>query len=263
MLRKPAFPFLLLLSAAIHGAPLSLDSSKYSFEAGLRMGDAGGSVVDQDNKLYDDVGFDLVDSKGNASSIDAVGTEVGLDLGAYARLSRFLTGGLGFVYQYTSTSPSEVTSNDSKFEAELMTEEAFLLRARIHPWAVWRLRFGFELGAGPSFATLHRFGLAEKNISVITEGTVSNGGSSASAANVQSYVDEGNKPLDLSGYRLEFALECDQYLARHFGVNLRLGAHLSEWSVSGSDPLRYWTPKYPSSLSAYGFDITVGIAGLI
>jgi len=246
---------LLLAGAALH-ATAPKDVPVFILELGPRIGNLYGQILHEDGRFYAQGGLQVAASDGTSSPPDPGATALGLDAGAYLQFRSDLRAGLGVVVQSLWTQPSQTRSSADR--ATLLTEEAIVLRASWQPWVFGPVRVGAEMGAGPSFATLHRYGLAARNLLTRTDTLPPPRATPQQMAN---WTRIGHQPLDLLGLRTEFSLKATGDLSPRFGIDGRFGAHWTPWSVVGTDPLPRAGWEYPSSLSGWGIDFAVDLQG--
>jgi len=255
---------LLLAASGLHAQ--SSDSlpapepTKFSAEISLRAGAVVGQLLDKESSLYDDVGLRLINSSTHdTSKIDPSGSSGGLDVCVLYHITPSFHAGVAFVTQSTDVSPSQSTSND--LTASLLDEQAIMARIRYQAFSFGSVRFGIEGGLGRSSGTLHRFALAKKNLATIKAGILSSGvsNSTAIASNVENYINLGNQDLDVSGLRYEAMVTVIRPFTTHFAADARVGFHHSSLSPTDTDPLKPYTPAYPSPVTSVGIDFAIGL----
>ena len=247
---------LLLVGSALHAAAVPKTSPVFVLELGPRIGNLSGQTLHEDNRFYAQGGLQVAGPDGTSSPPDLGATALGLDAGAYLQLRPDAQVGLAFLAQTLWTQPSQTTASGDR--ATLLTEEDFVLRGAWQPWVFGPVRAGAEIGAGPSFATLHRYGLAARNLLTRVDTLPA---PSASPQEMATWTRIGHQPLDLLGLRTEFALKATGDLSPRFGIDARFGAHWTHWSVVGTDPLPRAGWDYPSDLTGWGIDFAVDLFG--
>ena len=252
------------LAAAVGAAPTKPKPTRFALEFGFRFGMLGGQILEPEEAFYKDVGLHLVDDKGKSSAIDLIGSSLGMDLGAYLRLHPSLGLGVAFVNQSTNVQATGTT--DDQFSSNFLSAYAFVARARFQPVAFDKARLGLELGAGPSYGTIKRYGLAVKHMGVIRDGILEStpvqGVNFTQQANeVEYFARVGNRSLDLSGMRYEAALVGTWAFNRNVGWVGRIGYHRTDWAVEGVDPLQALGGDYPAKRSDYGVALGLGMIG--
>jgi hypothetical protein len=230
------------------------DSSKITVELALRVGTLGGQIVNIENRLYEDYGLVVVDKAGKESPTNPAGSMVGFELDALYSLDPSFQLGLALLSQNVSIQPEGAT--ESKFEADFLTEQAVLARVRFRPLHFRNMKFGIEAGLGPCTGSLHRYALAAKNIPLLTTGL-----STLDASERETYLQTGNRSVEVSGLRYEASLLMTRAFTPRIGVDLRMGFHRSSHTIKGTDPLDGFERKYPSSVSSIGLDLSLGLVG--
>lgn len=258
-------PVALFLAVAAHSQDAAVDSSRFSIELGLRLGNYLGDITDQDGKFYRDIGLGIVDDDGEHVALDPVGTSLGFEIGGFFHLNPDAAVGAAFKIQsVTEKSSKPIESNEG---TELLSARIVEAKFRLEPVEFDQVKFGVEFGVGGAFGTMRRFGLAVDNMSTIRSGilnsnsTPPNGMTLAEIAdNVEEYTRTGNRPLNVSGMHFDMALRATGYIANGFGIGLRLGFERTNWSLSDTDPLQtYGADQYPEKFSGFGADFVVGI----
>ena len=247
---------LLLAATALHAAAVGKAAPVFVVELGPRIGNLYGQILHEENRFYAQGGLQVVGSDGTSSPPDLGVTALGLDAGAYLQFRPDLRAGLGLVVQTLWTQPAQAPASNDR--ATLLTEEAIVFRGSWQPWVFGPVRVGAEIGAGPSFATLHRFGLAARNLLTRVD-TIPP--PAATPQQMTNWTRLGHQSLDLLGLRTEFSLKATGDLSPRFGIDGRFGAHWTPWSVTGTDPLPRAGWNYPSSLSGWGIDFAVDLQG--
>jgi hypothetical protein len=255
-------PLILLAATTLCAQSIEFaDSSRFSVEVGLGFGNLLGDITDKDGEYYRNVGFGVVDSKGNVSPIDPSGAAFVLDAGCYFQLAKSLAVGPAFKYQSVSEAPKMPMKDNSS--EDLLSAKIAMAKIRWEPIQVQNLRFGLEGGIGMGFGTLHRYGLAVKHMDLIRSNLESqaaaNNLTSTMIDNIVSYGTEGNRPLDLRGLHFELAARASALFRYGFGVFGTIGFERTNWSVTGNDPLDTRLTKYPSSVSGFGVELRLGL----
>jgi|GEM_PF-5323872 len=247
---------LLLLAVVANSASVHAETQAFLLEVGPRIGNLSGQILHQDERFYARSGLQSMGADGTTSAPDLGATVLGLEAGAYLQPRRDLSAGLAMEAQTTWTEPSQARSSNDR--ASLLMEESILARGSWQPWVFGPVRVGAELGAGPSFATLSRFGLAARNLLTAVDSAPE---PPPTPQQVATWTHLGHQPLDMLGLRTEFAFKATGDLSPRLGVVGRFGAHWTGWSIIGSDPLPRAGYSYPSSLSGWGIDCAVDLQG--
>lgn len=243
-----------------------MDSSRFSIELGLRLGNYLGDITDEDGKFYRDIGLGVVEEDGTHSALDPEGSSVGLEIGGFFHLTSDAAVGAAFKTQWVTEKPNKLLK-ESNEESELLSAKIIEAKFRLEPITMHRAKFGVEFGVGGAFGTLNRFGQAVEHMSLIRSGVINSTEAPPDgmtlteiADNMENYTRTGNRSLDVSGLHYDMALRVTGYMGNGFGICLRLGFERTNWSVNDDDPLRaYGSDRYPEELSGFGADFVIGI----
>jgi hypothetical protein len=249
---------LILLAASTlcaHGLETP-DSSRFSLELSVGMGNYLGDITDQDGEYYKSVGFGLKDAKGNVQPIDPGGFSLVVDAGGYFTLLPHLAVGPAFKYQYAMENPGLPVKDENG--TTMLSAEILLAKVRWEPLGVQNVRLGVEGGVGMGFGTLHRYGLAVEQMDLIYGNLLNQGIPYNTVNNAAMFGKEGNRSLDLLGLNYKLAARMSALLRNGWGMFGTLGFESTRWWVRSEDPLNTGAYKYPSRLSQFGFEFTFG-----
>lgn len=256
---------LVLAAVAARSQATAVDSSRFSVELALRLGNYLGDITDRDGKFYRDIGLGIVDDDGKHVALDPVGTSLGFEIGGFFHLNPDAAVGAAFKLQsVTEKSSKPIESNEG---TELLSARIVEAKFRLEPVAFDQIKFGVEFGVGGAFGTMRRFGQAVEHMQVIRSGILNSNATPPDgytlaeiADNIEEYARVGNRPRDVSGLHFDMALRATGYIANGFGVCVRVGFERTNWSFGDSDPLRgYNADPYPDSFSGFGAEVVLGV----
>jgi len=212
-------------------------------DAGVRIGSESGTLRDQDEQFYKDVGFGVKLKDGTHDPIRLSVTALGLDGCFLKRVNDRIMVGAGVDWTTTSSSAANVSNSDSY---DFASRRSYTVHLR---WTPKR----FETGDGTvaSFEVEPAFGWSNGEVKRFM--VVGNNIPDSASENFKQYVGIANASAVVGGPHAELKLSAMANSESGFRYGIGLGMTYTQWSFDG-DKLATWTFKgahYPTELNEF------------
>jgi hypothetical protein len=229
--------------ATVKAPALEPADHSWTFDVGGRAGSGFGTLREQDEQFYKDVGFGVKLKDGAHDAIRLSVTALGLDGCFLKRINDRIMVGAGLDWVTESSSAANVSNSDSY---DLASRRSYTVHVR---WTPARMETGNAAMA--SFEIEPAFGWSTGEVRRFM--VVGNNLPDTAPEIFRQYVGTANASAAVAGPHAELKLSAMANSESGFRYGIGLGMTYTQWSFDG-DPMSTWTFKgahYPTDLNEF------------